>query len=169
MRKPSRACCRATTLSRHVLRHLKVYAGPEHPHEAQVNSNNRRKSAAAMRRKRRSNHGRRRDHIDAPRVGKYYYGTGRRKEAIARVRLYEGTGNILINGRPYLSSSAAPSHHLKIKLPFEVTDSVGKFDTPPRSLAVASAAGPMRWPTARPAPSSPTRSLCAATCARPGF
>ncbi len=62
-------------------------------------------------------------------AGKYYYGTGRRKEAIARVRLYEGTGNILINGRPYLELFSRTAHHLKIKLPFEVTDSVGKFDT----------------------------------------
>jgi large subunit ribosomal protein L13 len=33
-------------LSRHLLRHLKVYAGPEHPHEAQVNSSARRARAA---------------------------------------------------------------------------------------------------------------------------
>jgi len=33
--------------------------------------------------------------------GKYYYGLGRRKEATARVRLYEGSGQIIINGRDY--------------------------------------------------------------------
>ena len=30
---------------------------------------------------------------------KYYYGTGRRKNAIARVRLIEGNGKIIINGK----------------------------------------------------------------------
>ena len=31
---------------------------------------------------------------------RYYYSTGRRKEAVARVRLYEGTGKIIINDKP---------------------------------------------------------------------
>lgn len=31
--------------------------------------------------------------------GKYYYGTGRRKTATARVRLYEGSGQVMINGK----------------------------------------------------------------------
>jgi small subunit ribosomal protein S9 len=30
---------------------------------------------------------------------RYHYGTGRRKTAIARVRLYPGTGTITVNGR----------------------------------------------------------------------
>ena len=30
---------------------------------------------------------------------KYYYGTGRRKHSVARVRVYPGSGNITINGR----------------------------------------------------------------------
>src|SRR3990172_1490028 len=34
-------------LSRHVYRHLKVYAGPDHPHEAQVNASRKREAAAA--------------------------------------------------------------------------------------------------------------------------
>ncbi|MBN2585433.1 30S ribosomal protein S9 [Patescibacteria group bacterium] len=32
--------------------------------------------------------------------GKYHYGTGRRKTATARVRLYEGSGQVVINGKP---------------------------------------------------------------------
>ncbi|HOG48898.1 MAG TPA: 30S ribosomal protein S9 [Anaerolineae bacterium] len=31
---------------------------------------------------------------------RYYYGTGRRKEAVAQVRLYPGTGSIVVNGKP---------------------------------------------------------------------
>jgi ribosomal protein L13 len=38
-------------LARHVLRHLKVYAGPDHPHEAQVNASRKRETAAAAREK----------------------------------------------------------------------------------------------------------------------
>ena len=29
----------------------------------------------------------------------YFYGTGRRKKSVARVRLYNGTGSVTINGR----------------------------------------------------------------------
>jgi len=32
--------------------------------------------------------------------GKYYYGTGRRKTSTARVRLYDGKGQVVINGKP---------------------------------------------------------------------
>ena len=31
----------------------------------------------------------------------YYYGTGRRKTAVARVRLFPGEGSLVINGRPF--------------------------------------------------------------------
>lgn len=31
---------------------------------------------------------------------RYYYGTGRRKEAVAQVRLYPGTGSMVVNGKP---------------------------------------------------------------------
>lgn len=33
-------------------------------------------------------------------AARYYYGTGRRKEAVAQVRLYPGTGSIVVNGKP---------------------------------------------------------------------
>jgi small subunit ribosomal protein S9 len=65
--------------------------------------------------------------VDLP-AGTYYYGTGRRKEAIARVRLYEGSGNILINGRPYLELFSRPAHQIKVRRPFEVSETAGKFD-----------------------------------------
>jgi small subunit ribosomal protein S9 len=61
-------------------------------------------------------------------AGKYYYATGRRKCAIARVRLYEGSGNILINGKPYLELFNRSAHQIKIRRPFEVTDTAGRFD-----------------------------------------
>lgn len=61
-------------------------------------------------------------------AGKYYYGTGRRKEAIARVRIYEGTGNILVNGRPYLSLFTRNTQQIKVRRPMEVAELAGKFD-----------------------------------------
>jgi small subunit ribosomal protein S9 len=63
-----------------------------------------------------------------PRVGQYYYGTGRRKEAVARVRLYSGSGNIEINGKPYLSLFTRNLHQIKIRRPLEIADLAGKFD-----------------------------------------
>jgi small subunit ribosomal protein S9 len=61
-------------------------------------------------------------------AGTYHYGTGRRKEAVARVRLYQGTGSIMINGRPYLEVFTRPAHQIKARQPLEVADAAGKFD-----------------------------------------
>ena len=61
-------------------------------------------------------------------TGTYHYGTGRRKEAIARVRLYSGSGTIEVNGKPYLDIFTRVTHQNKIKLPLEVTDVVGTFN-----------------------------------------
>jgi small subunit ribosomal protein S9 len=60
--------------------------------------------------------------------GQYYYGTGRRKEAVARVRLYSGSGNIVVNGRPYLELFNRAVHQNKIKLPLQVAGVEGTFD-----------------------------------------
>jgi small subunit ribosomal protein S9 len=57
-----------------------------------------------------------------------YYGTGRRKDAVARVWLTEGTGTITVNGHPlgdYLCRAALES---LVASPFAVTDTVGRFD-----------------------------------------
>ena len=61
-------------------------------------------------------------------AGEYYYGTGRRKCAIARVRLYPGSGNYLVNDRPYLSLFTRAPHQNKVRLPLEVTDFAGSYD-----------------------------------------
>jgi small subunit ribosomal protein S9 len=60
--------------------------------------------------------------------GEYYYGTGRRKTAIARVRLYAGSGEMLINDRPYLSIFTRAPHQNKLRLPFEAAGVAGTFD-----------------------------------------
>lgn len=60
--------------------------------------------------------------------GQYYYGTGRRKTAIARVRIYSGSGAYQINGKPYLDVFTRPSHQNKLRLPLETTELAGTFD-----------------------------------------
>jgi small subunit ribosomal protein S9 len=60
--------------------------------------------------------------------GEYHYGTGRRKEAVARVRLYSGSGNILINGKPYLELFSRSVYQIKIREPFEVTGTGSQYD-----------------------------------------
>ena len=57
-----------------------------------------------------------------------FYGTGRRKTSIARVRLMNGKGNITINGKTL--EEYLPSDILKtiVKQPLNVTSTEGKFD-----------------------------------------
>jgi len=61
-------------------------------------------------------------------AGQYYYGTGRRKSAVARVRIYSGSGTFQINEKPYLDVFTRPTHQNKVRLPFEVADVAGTFD-----------------------------------------
>ena len=58
----------------------------------------------------------------------YFYGTGRRKKAVARVRLYAGTGNITVNGRDVDDYFGLETLKLIINQPFGVTSTEGKFD-----------------------------------------
>ena len=59
----------------------------------------------------------------------YYYGTGRRKSAIARVRIYPGTGQIVINGRsPEQHFGGRAVYERTVIQPFQVTDQVGRWN-----------------------------------------
>ena len=58
----------------------------------------------------------------------YFYGTGRRKSSIARVRLYPGSGKITINGRDVEDYFGLETLKLVINQPFSVTETVGKYD-----------------------------------------
>ena len=58
----------------------------------------------------------------------YYAGTGRRKSAVARVRLTPGTGAIVINGKPLEEVFNRPSHQTLILKPFRVTENQDKFN-----------------------------------------
>ena len=58
----------------------------------------------------------------------YFYGTGRRKKSVARVRVYPGTGAITVNGRDIDEYFGLDTMKLIVNQPFEVTGNVGKFD-----------------------------------------
>ena len=58
----------------------------------------------------------------------YFYGTGRRKKSVARVRLYPGTGAITINGKSIDEYFGLETLKLIINQPFGVTATEGKFD-----------------------------------------
>ncbi len=58
----------------------------------------------------------------------FYYGTGRRKHSVARVRVYEGTGKITINGRDIDDYFGLETLKLIVRQPFAVTNTEGKFD-----------------------------------------
>ncbi len=59
---------------------------------------------------------------------KYYYGTGRRKHSVARVRLYPGSGNITINGRNIDEYFGLETLKLIVRQPLELTSTTEKFD-----------------------------------------
>ena len=57
-----------------------------------------------------------------------FYGTGRRKNAIARVRLVEGTGKITINGKDIDEFFGLETLKVIVKQPLTVTNTSSKFD-----------------------------------------
>ena len=58
----------------------------------------------------------------------YYYGTGRRKHSVARVRMYPGTGKITINGRDIDEYFVLETLKLIVRQPMEITNTLGRFD-----------------------------------------
>ena len=58
----------------------------------------------------------------------YFYGTGRRKNSVARVRVYNGTGKITINGRDIDDYFGLETLKLIVRQPLAVAEVEGKFD-----------------------------------------
>ena len=58
----------------------------------------------------------------------YFYGTGRRKTAVARVKLTAGNGAIIVDGMPLEERFPSLEHQRIITLPFLTTDSTGKYN-----------------------------------------
>jgi ribosomal protein S9 len=98
----------------------------------------------------------------------FYSGTGRRKTAIARVRLLPGEGEIVVNGRSLEEHFGNAINEADVKMPFRVTGTEGRFNAMIKVEGAASRARPARSATASPAPCSnsiPTATAC--RCARP--
>lgn len=58
----------------------------------------------------------------------YFYGTGRRKKSVARVRVYPGTGSIVINDRDIDDYFGLETLKLIVRQPLTLTDTLDKFD-----------------------------------------
>ncbi|MBU3694990.1 MAG: 30S ribosomal protein S9 [Rhodocyclaceae bacterium] len=61
-------------------------------------------------------------------IGKYYYGTGRRKSSVARVFIQSGSGKFVINGKSIDEYFARETGRMVARQPLEVTANVGAFD-----------------------------------------
>jgi len=62
-------------------------------------------------------------------AARYHYGTGRRKTAVARVRLYPGTGIITVNGKTSPEYFGGRSlHQQNILMPLQLTNTVDRYD-----------------------------------------
>lgn len=57
----------------------------------------------------------------------YYYGTGRRKTSVARVRVYMENGPVIVNGKPMEDVFNWNSWQDVIMEPFKVTETAGQF------------------------------------------
>jgi small subunit ribosomal protein S9 len=54
--------------------------------------------------------------------------TGRRKQAVARVRFRPGPGTIIVNKRPFEQYFTSATHRMLVTEPFRITGSEGTFD-----------------------------------------
>ena len=58
----------------------------------------------------------------------YFYGTGRRKKSVARVRVYPGTGNVTINDRDIDDYFGLETLKLIVRQPLALTETLDKYD-----------------------------------------
>ena len=81
----------------------------------------------------------------------YFYGTGRRKKSVARVRLYAGTGKVTVNDRDINEYFGLETLKLIVRQPLALTGNEEKFDVECRVAGggVAGQAGAIRHGIAR--------------------
>ncbi len=81
----------------------------------------------------------------------FFYGTGRRKSSVARVRLYQGTGKVTINGRDIDDYFGLETLKLVVRQPLVLTELNEKFDVECRVTGggVSGQAGAIRHGVAR--------------------
>lgn len=58
----------------------------------------------------------------------YFYGTGRKKHSVARVRIYQGSGRITVNGREIDDYFGLETLKLIVRQPLNLTGTAGQFD-----------------------------------------
>ena len=61
-------------------------------------------------------------------IGKYNYGTGRRKSSIARVFLKTGKGNIIVNDKPADEYFSRETSRMVLRQPLALTENLASFD-----------------------------------------
>jgi small subunit ribosomal protein S9 len=61
-------------------------------------------------------------------VGDYYYGTGRRKSAVARVFLKPGKGQFVVNGKPVDEFFGRETGRMIVRQPLDATKNLSSFD-----------------------------------------
>ncbi len=61
-------------------------------------------------------------------IGKFNYGTGRRKSSVARVFLKPGTGSIVVNEKPLDEYFARETGRMVVRQPLELTNHIATFD-----------------------------------------
>lgn len=61
-------------------------------------------------------------------VGDYYYGTGRRKSAVARVFLKPGKGGFVVNGKPVDEFFGRETGRMIVRQPLDATKNLSSFD-----------------------------------------
>ena len=61
-------------------------------------------------------------------IGKYNYGTGRRKSSVARVFLKSGNGNIVVNDKPADEYFSRVTSRMILRQPLELTNNTTSFD-----------------------------------------
>ena len=81
----------------------------------------------------------------------YYYGLGRRKSAVARVRLYPGDGAVVVNGKQLADVITRASSRQEMLRPLAVTDTLSRFNVQAmvRGGGVEGWAGAIRFGIAR--------------------
>lgn len=61
-------------------------------------------------------------------IGSYYYGTGRRKSAVARVFIKPGSGKIVVNDKPIDEYFSRETGRMVVRQPLELTNNGSTFD-----------------------------------------
>lgn len=81
----------------------------------------------------------------------YHYGTGRRKTSVARVRLYPGTGDIVINDKPLEEYFVREADRFQVRASLRATNMLGQFNVMVKVTGggIAGQAGAVRHGIAR--------------------